>query len=155
MDLRRLRVGEWILGVAGVALAVSLFGPWYRSGGAELSAWQTFTVVDVLAALLAAGALVTALIVATQRSEAPGIAAEGLLSIVAVITAVVVLVRFLNVPGALEDVSGVSRGWGAWLGLASTFAILAGALTAMRDERIGDPADVPPIETLPAPPATG
>lgn len=155
MDLRRLRVGEWIFGAAGAALAVSLFAPWYRSGGGELSGWQAFTVVDVLAALLAAGALTAALVVATQRSEAPGIAAEGLLTIVATITAAVVLVRFLNTPGALEGVDGLSRGWGAWVGLGSAFAILAGALVAMRDERLGDPADVPPIETLPAPPATG
>ena len=35
MDLRRLRAGEWIAGVSGVVLLVSLFLPWYRGRDAS------------------------------------------------------------------------------------------------------------------------
>lgn len=154
MDLRRLRAGEWIFGVAGLALAASLFAPWYRAGGDGISAWRAFAAVDVVAAITAAAAIGVAAVVAGQRSQAPGIAAEGLLTILAAVALVVVLVRFLDTPGRLEGLDA-ARAWGAWLGLAAVFAILVGALAGMRDERLGDPAALPPVKTLPAPPAQG
>jgi hypothetical protein len=35
MDLRRVRVWEWLTGLAGLALLVSLFLPWYGVEAAE------------------------------------------------------------------------------------------------------------------------
>jgi len=188
MDLRRLRVGEWLAGVGGAALAISLFLPWWGLDGAWIdlgpggpvdgpgggvdvvttwSAWQVFSVADVFLFLLALGGMATWWIVAAGRTPGPGLIAEGLLTPFALVMAIVVAVQVLGTPGDLEappPIPDPSLRVGAWIGLLATFAILAGLLVGMRDERLsrpGQPTDqtgVPvaeprPVETLPGPPA--
>lgn len=166
MDLRRLRAGEWIAAISGAVLIASLFLPWYsteRDGGTvELSAWEAYSVVDVLLAssgLLAVGLLV---LTAIQRTAAVGVAADSLLTIVAAIVAIVTAIRVIDLPAEL-DALGAGRAAFAWIGLAAAFGVVAGTLLAMRDERLsrpgehtdatGVPIEAPPeIETLPAPP---
>lgn len=53
---RRFDVGPLLVALAAVLLLVALFLDWYG----RLSAWEAFEVVDVLLAVLGAGALVTA-----------------------------------------------------------------------------------------------
>ena len=166
MDLRRLRAGEWIAAVSGGVLVVSLFLPWYSAdrgaGTIEFSAWEAFSIVDVL--LAASGILAVGLLVLTaiQRTAAVGIAADTLLTIVAGIVAIVAAIRVIDLPAGL-DALGAGRAVFAWIGLAAAFGVVAGTLIAMRDERLsppgrytdttGVPVEAPPeIETLPAPP---
>ncbi|NLT06880.1 MAG: hypothetical protein GXY03_11310 [Solirubrobacterales bacterium] len=188
MDLRRLRAGEWMAGVGGAVLALALFLPWWGLRGAWIdlgvggpvdgpgggpdvvttwSAWQVFSVADVLLLLLALGAMATWWIVATRPVPGPGLIAEGLLTPYAFVMLVVVVVQVLGTPGDLEappPIPDPSLEIGAWLGLAATVAIFAGLAVGMRDERLsrpGQPTDqtgVPvaeprPVETLPGPPA--
>jgi branched-subunit amino acid ABC-type transport system permease component len=160
MDLRRLRVGEWIVGACGALLLVALCLPWYGPGSA--SAWEAFTVLDVILALLAVAAMSVPIATATQRVPAMPLALESLTALFATIGVLLVLIRVLNLPG---DADG--REIGLWLGLAATLGIAAGALIAIRDERrspkgrhtdlSGVPVNSPPqIEQLPAPrPGTG
>jgi hypothetical protein len=192
MDLRRLRIGEWIAALAGIVLLVSLFLPWWSlpgdfrfesedlnggyfeswmgdphaSGSTTWSAWEALSTTDVLLALLAVAAIAIWLVTATAENTAPGIASQALLVPFALVMAVVCLIRVLNLPEPFEmvdEIADVEIGYGAWLGLAATFAVLAGILIAMRDERLskpgqptdqtGVPVDAPPaIEKLPAPP---
>ena len=162
MDLRRLRAGEWIAAVSGALLVVSLFLPWYTGTGVEVSAFEAYAVVDVL--LLAIGLLGIALLVVTavQRTAAVGVACDALLTILAGVVAVVTVIRAAKLPGDL-DAAGAGRAAFLWIGVAAALGVLAGALIAMRDERLsrpgrhtdatGVPVDAPPeIETLPAPP---
>ena len=165
MDLRRLRAGEWITAVAGVVLVVALFLPWYEvPGRGRLSAWEAYSIVDVL--LLVLGVLAAGLLVVTaiQRTAAVGIAADAMLTIFAGIVGVIATARVLNMPAALEPVDA-DRAAFAWIGLLATYGVLAGAILAMRDERLsregeltdatGVPVEAAPeIETLPAPPRT-
>ena len=181
MEMGRLRAGEWIAAVSGVVLVVSLFLPWYEvevpphggvrgrdiGGSVELSAWEVFSVVDVL--LLALGVLAVALLVvtATQPTAAVGIASDAMLTIVAGVLAVVTTIRLINLPGALEAVDQLGADAGrtafAWLGLAAVFGVLAGCVVAMRDERLSRPgertdstglpvSEVPEIQVIPSPP---
>jgi hypothetical protein len=182
MDVRRLRVGEWIVALSGAVLLVSLWLPWwslpdvegaYSDAAPELawSAWQALSTTDVLLALLGATAIVVALIVARATAAGPGVAAEAFLTPFALALAIACLVRVLDVPAGLEppvrvgDAPGAraSVDYGAWIGLAATFGVLLGTLVAMRDERLsrpgrltdqtGAPVDRPvEVETLPAPP---
>ena len=46
MDLRRLRVGEWLAAVSGLALLASLFLPWYGPG--SVTGWEALSAIDVL-----------------------------------------------------------------------------------------------------------
>lgn len=180
MDLRRLRAGEWIAAASGVVLVVSLFLPWYQvkvpphgstargiGGTLDFSAWEVFSVVDVL--LFTLGVLAVALLVVTaaQPTAAVGVASDALLTILAAVVVVITTIRVANVPGALEipDHLGVDTGRApfAWIGLAAVFGVLIGAVIAMRDERLsgndgptdstGLPVSSPPeIEVVPSPP---
>src|SRR5436309_3398102 len=63
MDLRRARAWDWVAGLAGAVLIASLFLHWYRApGGGSVTAWQAFTVVDVI--LFVVGLVGIALVVA-------------------------------------------------------------------------------------------
>ena len=132
MDFGRLRTGEWMIAASAVVLGVSLFLPWYsvqamyfnRSVGQppdldlDLSAWEIFSVVDILLLALAVFALVVVLRAADTRSVSEGLFGEGLLTPVALVLSIVVLVRVLNMPGDLEPIQDVvDRDIGAWLGL--------------------------------------
>jgi peptidoglycan/LPS O-acetylase OafA/YrhL len=155
MDLRRLRVGEWIVGACGLLLLIALFLPWY--GNPSSTAWESFTVLDVILALLALAALSVPVVTAMQRVPAVPLALESLTALFALVAVIFVLIRVLNLPG---DAHG--REVGLWLGLLATLGIIAGGLIAMRDERRspdGRPTDVTgvpvsaprEVETQPAP----
>ena len=155
MDLRRLRVGEWIVGACGVLMLVALFAPWY--GDPSSSAWEAFTILDVILALVALAALSVPLVTATHRVPAVPLAIESLTVLFGLLGLVLVVIRALNLP---DDLHG--REWGLWLGIVAVLGIVAGGLVAMRDERRSpagrhtDPSGVPvssprEIESLPAP----
>ena len=160
MDLRRLRVGEWIVGACGLLLLVALFLPWY--GDPSSTAWEAFTILDVILALLALAALSVPIVTAMHRVPALPLALESLIGLFGVLGVILVLIRVLNLPDEAD-----SRDIGLWLGFLATIGITAGALVGMRDERrsprgrhtdlTGFPVSSPPeIETIPAPrPGTG
>jgi hypothetical protein len=159
MDLRRLRVGDWIVGACGLLLLVALFLPWY--GEPSRTAWEAFTVLDIIFLLLALAAVAVPVVTATQRVPAMPLATESLTALFGVIGLVLVLIRVLNLPG---DASG--REIGLWLGLVAAVGIVAGGMVGIRDERRPPPgrhtdlsgvpvSDPPEIETMPAPPRAG
>jgi hypothetical protein len=174
MDLRRLRVGEWIAAIAGVVLIGSLFLPWYRIEGADgdvatLSAWGALGVLEVVLAALGVLALGVWLLTASRYAASSSIAAETLLMPVAIGVTIACLIRVLDVPtdlsfpiSRLAFPAETSTALGGWLGLAGCVGVLAGLLLGMRDERLskpgrptdgtGVPAPPPEIETLPGPP---
>ena len=158
MDLRRLRAGEILLAVSGVALLVSLFLPWYGTAGADLSGWEAMSVVDVLLALVALSAISVLVATAVMRVAAGPISLDALVTLLGLIGLVLVLFRVLSLPG---EASG--REAGLWLALAGVLGIVVSATISMRDERLsppgrytdatGRPVTAPPeIQLLPAPP---
>jgi hypothetical protein len=181
MDLRRLRVGEWIVGASGLVLLVSLFLKWYGIGqgaavgpvadlDAYASAWDSFTILDVLLALGALAAIAVVIVTSLHSTPALPLAMQSLLTLVGFILLVLVVFRLIDPPdvqfveggGGRQDVTELTRGVGAWLGLIGTLGITAGSLVAIRDERLSpagrhtDLSGVPvagprEIEKLPAP----
>lgn len=160
MDLRRLRLGEWLTAVSGGALLLSLFVPWYGSeppATGSASAWEALAVIDIALALVAASGVLLSIVTATQRVPAVPIALSAVVTLFAILGAVLVLVRALDLPGGVEG-----REWGLWLGLVGTLGIVVGGVLAMRDERLstsgrhtdltGRPVPQPPeLDTIPAP----
>ena len=155
MDLRRLRVGEWIVGAAGLLLLVSLFLTWY--GEPSSTAWEAFAVLDVILALVALAAVSVPVVTATHRVPALPLAIESLTALLGFVAVMLTLIRVLNLPGEADG-----REVGLWLGLVSTLGVFAGSLVGIRDERrspqgrytdlSGVPvSEQPEIETLPAP----
>lgn len=150
MDLRRLRHGEWIAGVSGVVLLVSLFLDWYSAdGGASATGWESFTVTDVLLAAAALFGIALAVGAATQRSPAVPQATGQLTVPVALVAAVAVVIQALSLP-----VGADSRELGLYLGIASVLGVLVGAWRSIGDQSF--PRAVAPkvdVTPLPAPKA--
>jgi hypothetical protein len=148
MDLRRLRVGEWMTAISGVVLLVSLFAPWYGAEDAPAtSGFESLAVLDIVLALVAAGAVALLIITAAQRLPAVPLTFNTLVCLSGLLALVLVLIRVIDLPG---DAS--AREWGLWLGLAGALGIVAGSLIAMRDERPSRPGRPTDLSGRPAPP---
>jgi hypothetical protein len=154
MDPRRLRIGELALGLAGAALLVSLFLPWYG----DRSGWESLSVVDLLLALIAVSVLAVPFVTAAQPVAAVPVALQAISTLLGMVALLLVLLRVLDLPG---DAGG--RAEGLWLALAAAAGVMAAGALAMRDERLSPPerptdATGKPIdrrreiEALPAPP---
>jgi hypothetical protein len=159
MDLRRLRAGEWIAGLGGVALLVSLFLPWYewelcamlatdvRRGAPcpSASGWESLAAIDVLLAFVAAAGVLLPVVTAAQRVPALPIAVAALTTIAGLVGVLLVLLRIAAMPDHFLE-----REWGIWLALAGALGVLTGALVAMRQEHWPG-AEEARIEFVPAP----
>ena len=147
----RLRSGEALAAAGGLALVVVMFLGWYTEGDRALSAWEAFSVADVLLLLAALLPLALAVATVTQRTPAVPVGLGVLTLATALIVGLVLLYRILNEPGP-DDLVEVRIG--AWLGLLCLALVAAGAWIAVEDERPrpGDPVVVD-VERRAAPPA--
>jgi hypothetical protein len=154
-DLRRLRIGEVLLALAGVVLLVAVFLPWYEP---SLTGWEALGVIDVILALVAACAISVTVATAFFRVAAVPIALDAVATWLGLVALVLVLIRVIDLPDG-----ATGREPGLWLALAGAAGIFAGGALAMRDERLspegrytdatGRPIPKPPdTEPLPAPP---
>jgi cytochrome bd-type quinol oxidase subunit 2 len=151
VDLRRVRVWEWLTGLAGVTLLVSLFLPWYGAGDATATAWESLTVTDVVLGLVALMAIALPVLTATQRTVAVPQSWTALIMLVVVPALLMMLFRLLNLPG-----DGLQREIGVWLGALATAAVFAFDYRSMGDSSF--PRAMRPrldIETIPAPTPDG
>jgi hypothetical protein len=139
-----------------------MFFEWYAAGGKTefqgqsleislgLSAWQAFSVTDVILALTAAVAIGLAVITASRRSPALPVAGSVITFTLGALATLLVFYRILNQPGPNEFVQVKI---GAFLGFLCVLAIAVGGWRSMRDE---DWEDAPvPTDVRPAPPAEG
>jgi hypothetical protein len=172
VDLRRLRHGEWIAGVSGVVLLVSLFLDWYTADrpGAELfgdksaNAWEAFTVVDVFLAASALFGIALAVSAATQRSPAVPQAVGALTVPIAFVAAVLVVLRLVDLPDYASVTHGVNliiirgpegdptvlRAPGLIIGIIGALGVLVGSWRSIGDQSFPR-AVAPNVEVTPLP----
>jgi hypothetical protein len=168
VELNRLRQGDLIAGLGGVALLIVMFLDWYGAGGNAtfqgqdikislgFNAWEAFSITDLILALTALSGIALAVITATRRSPALPVAASVITATLGALATLLVFYRILNQPGPNEffDVK-----LGAFLGFLSVLAIAVGGSLATRDEQWDDapvPTDArptPPPEAQEPPPA--
>jgi hypothetical protein len=154
VDVRRLRIGDWVAGLAGIVLAGSLFLDWYSAGEEAASAWEAFAAGDAILLAAAAGGLAVALVSASARTTAIPTGVAPLVITLGLVAAVVVLFRVLSPPDVGAAGADVEREIGLWLGLAATIGVFLGAWRSSADERIPRPSGVRStehVEMLPAP----
>lgn len=158
-DPTRLRRGEWIAGVGGVLLLVSLFFfDWYGfdvaftrglseafvTGGAN--GWDAHTILRWFMLLTIVAGIALWLLTATWPTDAIPLAAAVVTVVVAGITTLCLAWRVLvNEPGpnAVLDVR-----FGAYLGLLAAVLVLAGAWLSLRDEDRDAPLPDIPVRPL-------
>ena len=140
----RLRPGDLVAGAGALLLlAATLFLDWYSGA----SAWEAFSVLDVVLALLALPALGLVVAQATRASPAVPVFLSVLASVTGLLAVLLIGYRILNQPGPNDAVEVDA---GAWVGLAAAALMLAGACWSARDESMPG-AGYPPVERLVAP----
>jgi hypothetical protein len=112
-----------LVAVGAIAVLISLFLDWYEPG---LSAFDVFEVTDWLLVALAVGALV---VIGTE-AWGGGSARSNRLAWICGILAFLVVAQVLDPPPAAR---GASREIGAWLALAGSAAMVAGAVMAVAE----------------------
>jgi hypothetical protein len=138
------RPGELLAGVAAAALLAVAFLDWYgpRARADGVSAWQAFSVVDLLLALVIVLGLALAVLNAAGRGPTAPVALAVITSTLALGATLLVLYRIVDQPGSNELIEVRA---GAWLGLAAVAGVFAGAWWSMGDERTR-PVDPPAPE---------
>jgi hypothetical protein len=131
MSISKVRVGELLALVGAACAIVSLLVPYYEGPTTgTLTVWDTFgPAAALLLAATAAGLCLFATTLTERSTALPVVATVWAvpLGLAGVISAIV---RLLERPSHATAVCS-----GAWLALAGTLAILAGAWQGIRDER--------------------
>jgi hypothetical protein len=163
--MRRLRPADAVAGAAGLALLVSLFLPWYELGAPQVhtagsrgatpvvnalgdvspTAWQAFTVVDVLLALAALLAIALPVVTVVASGPAKPVTFTVLTTLAGLLATLLAAWRLIDSPAG-----GLTPRYGAWIGLAAALAVFLGGSWSMKDERSPGVA-LPQIPRRPAP----
>jgi hypothetical protein len=143
MTVNKVRRGDVLAGVGGLALLVVMFFPWYRflegvyvgarsvaANDTSQSAWQAFSVTEVLLVFLALLGIAQLVATLFQRTPAYAVAATVFAAFFGVITSLVALVRLINPPGPNF---AADRLWGVWVGTLLVLAVTAGACWSLRE----------------------
>jgi hypothetical protein len=115
---QKLDIGTLMLGTGAILVLIALFLDWYTPGG---TAWNVFEITDVLLAAMA----VAAIVLAVRRLSAGESGTPGWIQGLAVATLVVVAAQLIQPPPGLR---GAERETGAWLALAGSVVMVAGAI---------------------------
>ncbi len=149
MDVQRLRSGDWITGLGGLVLLLSLWAPWYAVGDGDITAWSAFGLIDLWLVLTALLAIAVPVATALKDSPAVPVALDVVTWAVALIATILVLIRVLAEPQG-DIVTG--REWGLLVGALAVLTVLAGAWLAMRDESAPGIRQPERFEPMAAPP---
>jgi hypothetical protein len=137
----RLRRGEVIAGVGGVALLVFLFAlNWLSFGGVNRHGWTAVPVLRWLLLIVAAAAIALALTQALYRAPAIPVSLSAIVTVLGSVAVVCFVVKLLTTSAGLCI--------GIFLGLVATIAITIGAFQSLRREQGWTPGPDRPIETV-------
>jgi len=145
VTITKVRAGDVLAGLGGVALLVVLFAaPWYHFlegvytgtrtiavGNEDQSAWESLDVLRFLLILIALLGITQLVTTAYERTTAWPVAAQVFSAALGVFATLWLVIRLINPPG--PNFAADLR-WGAWAGLLCTVAVTAGAWWSMRDE---------------------
>lgn len=162
----RLGLGDWLDGLASVALLVVLFAlPWFAVHanfmpvlsrlGETVSAngWQTYTVVGPLTVLVCGLGLAQWLLQLTRSAPALPILVTVVQAPLSLVLLIWLIVRVLIFPPSMNMPLGgtgnaLTARPGAYIAVALAAAIVLGVLISLRRDGV-DPADTPAqIETF-------
>jgi hypothetical protein len=118
---RRIEAGPVLVGLGALILLVSVFLDWYEP---NLTAWESFEVLDLLICALALAALVA--VAGTLRPDAAVIDTRQLPLIVAAL-AVIVASQILDPPPGVDGEVML----GAWLALGAVIGMIAGTVLTL------------------------
>src|SRR4051794_18880828 len=122
MDVRRVRIADWLTGVAGLALLLLLWAPWYSVSDGSINAWEAFALLDLWLVLTALLAIAVPLVTASRDTTAVPIAIDVICGTVAALALLFVVLRLLFIPDG--DIT-TGRDWGVFAGTLATLGVFA------------------------------
>jgi hypothetical protein len=126
-----LSFGELVGAISGLGLLVASFLPWYSAGGENATAWQSFSVTDLVMAAAAIAAISVALVVIARLSVSYPVAGCAVSTGFGALALVLIVYRLIDPPGSGD----VDREIGAWLGLLAAAGITVGGYLGMQEPR--------------------
>jgi hypothetical protein len=123
-----LRPGELVGAIGGLGLLAAGFLPWYSTGGSDATAWQAFSITDIVLAAAAVMGLSVAICVIFHISVSYPVAGSSVAVGFGAVATLLIVIRMINPP----DSGDVSLQIGAWLGLVSAIAITVGGYMGMQ-----------------------
>jgi hypothetical protein len=155
----RLALGDYLVGGGGLLLLIALFAlPWYQvqpqirgavllvGHGLSATGFQTFMWIGLLCMLVGLLALAASWFQLTRDSPALAIVTTIVLAPLSLVLTLALVVRVFIALPTVQLPAGAGGGLrtcaGAYIGLAATLAIMAGAWLSLRRDGV-DPADSP------------
>ncbi|MFL5907389.1 MAG: hypothetical protein ACJ75Z_07325 [Solirubrobacterales bacterium] len=135
-----MRRGELVGAVSGLGLLVVSFLPWYSAGGEDATAWQAFSVIDLVLAAAAIVALSVGIVAVFHISVSYPVAGSTVAAGIGIVAMICIVYRLIDPPGSGD----VSREVGAWLGLAAAAGVAWGGHLGMQEPRTAPAAMTPP-----------
>ena len=132
MEGGSVRVWDWIVGACGLALAVGVFMPWYRSNQENWTAFKSFVLIDLfllLVAVLAIAVPIVANLKPTDKQVQPLLLALVGLGLLAV---GLTIYRMATPPEFDTVLEPVSLKAGAFLSLIAAMLLTASAAQGAR-----------------------
>jgi carbon starvation protein CstA len=126
MSRRRLDAGAAVAAGGAVLLLISLFLDWYGDDGHGYSAWTLFEVIDLLLAAIALIAISTFLSRSGIESRLP----QAPLLLLGAAATVLTVSQLIDAPPAVA-LADFDIQTGAWLALAGSALLLAGAFMSV------------------------
>jgi hypothetical protein len=146
MDLDRLRTGERIAGISGLILLILLWLTWFNldvpdTPGVEidtgLSAWQAFSLIDIIVFITAVSAIALGLMAATQTSVNLPVTLSAIVAGLGILSVLLILFRIISPPDFEAfgvTVADTNRSYGVFLGLLAALGVTYGAWLTMQEE---------------------
>ncbi len=122
------RPGELVGALGGLGLLVALFLPWYSVSEDNVTAWQAFSVTDIVLAAAAVVGMSVAACVLLRISVSYPVAGSSVAAGFGALAVILIVIRLINPPG--EGDVGIEIG--AWLGLVAAIAITVGGYKGMQ-----------------------
>jgi hypothetical protein len=128
MDLARLRRGELIAGISGLALFIIMFLDWFGAGIVGANAWESFQVIDLVLLLTAIVSVGLAAATAAAQTVALPVATSAITAGLGILSTLLVLYRIIDPPFEL------TREFGVFLGLIACAGVAVGGWLSMQEE---------------------
>jgi len=145
MDVNRLTRGQQIAGISGIALFIIMFLDWFKidtkgvsASGIDtgLSAWQSFSFIDIVLFITILAALALALIAASQTTVNLPVALSSIVTGLGALSLLLIIFRIIFQPsiGVLGVDIDTNPSYGVFLGLIAAAALTYGGYLAMQEE---------------------